>query len=67
MMMLLPADFAVSRELSLMLVSVVYMASHKLPAIRNKAFEQRVMVLKIPTGITKQQVAANVGQIERSK
>lgn len=67
MMVLLPADFAVSQELSLMLFSVVYMASRKLHARGNEAFEQRVVVLKIPMGVTNQQAAMNVGGIKRSK
>lgn len=67
MMVLLPADFAVSQELSLMLFSVVCMASHKLHARRNEAFEQRAVVLKIPTGLANQQAAVNVGGIKRSK
>lgn len=67
MMVLLPADFAVPQELGLILFSVVYMASHKLHARRNEAFEQRVVVLKIPIGVTNQQAAENVGGIERCK
>lgn len=67
MMVLLPADFAVSRELGPVLFSVVYMASRKLCARRNEAFKQRVMVLKIPIGVTNQQAAISVGGIKRSK